>query len=302
MVRTVVWLIAFSCGAMTCASPVTGWARDIFVNNELGDDQSDGGSADAGDAAGSPVRSIRRALVLAGPGDRIILAKTSQPYRESVTLQGPRHSGIALRPFTIIGNGAILDGREAVPQTAWRSAGNELFRFEPNRRSFGLLYVGDVPAKVPEKRSPAGLEPLESVLFQGQYYFRPEPGRIPPQYDLSVTFRPVGITLYEVRDVKIEDLVVQGYQLDGISAADSAFGVRLVGVTARGNGRSGVHVAGASRVRMEGCLVGNNGTSQLRTEGWCRVEVDNCDLVDSTAPAIAREGGRVDIVGAPASQ
>lgn len=302
MVRQVAWGIALSLAVAACVLPDAAVARDIFVNNELGDEQSDGATAEPGAAAGSPVRSIRRALFLAGPGDRIILAKTATPYRESLSLQGPRHSGIAVRPFTIVGNGATLDGREVVPQTAWRPAIGDLFRFEPNRRSFGLLYVNDVPAKTPERRAPDAVEPLGSVLFQGHYYFRPEPGRLPTEYELSVTFRPVGITLYEVRDVLIEDLVVQGFQLDGVSAADSAFGVRLVGVTSRGNGRSGIHVGGASRVRMTGCLVGNNGASQLFTEDWSRVEVENCDLIDGPAPAVLRQGGRVEMVSAAATR
>ena len=38
-----------------------------------------------------------------------------------------------------------------------------------------------------------------------------------------------------------------------------------MGVTAHGNGRSGVCVSGASIVELVGCLVGNNGQAQLLT-------------------------------------
>lgn len=72
----------------------------------------------------------------------------------------------------------------------------------------------------------------------------------------------VGITLYQVLNVEIQDLVVQGYQLDGVNAHDSAFNVKLVGLTCRGNGRSGISIGGALRVELEACLVGNNGEWQ----------------------------------------
>ena len=59
----------------------------------------------------------------------------------------------------------------------------------------------------------------------------------------------MGITLYEVRNVVIRDLIVQGFQLDGINAHDGVFDALLKKVTCRGNARSGICVGGASRVR-----------------------------------------------------
>ena len=60
--------------------------------SRVGDDGRDGRSAEAS-GAGGPFRTIARALRAAGAGDRIILTKTTEPYRESITLQGGRHSG-----------------------------------------------------------------------------------------------------------------------------------------------------------------------------------------------------------------
>jgi hypothetical protein len=106
--------------------------------------------------------------------------------------------------------------------------------------------------------------------------------------------------LYEVRHVSISDLVVQGFQLDGVSAPDNAFEVALIGLTARGNGRSGISVSGASRVLIQACLVGNNGAAQVRTEGPSHTRIVNCDLVDSPdAPALIREGREVIVENAP---
>src|SRR5262249_23900589 len=78
-------------------------ARDIFVNNLAGDDLLDGTLPTNTSPGIGPFHTITRALRAAGPGDRIDLANTGEPYRESVSLVGSRHSGNALRPFTIEG-------------------------------------------------------------------------------------------------------------------------------------------------------------------------------------------------------
>ena len=106
------------CLALTLwSTPALG--REIFVDNVSGDDHFTGqqprGTADLS----GPVRTIAKALRLAGSGDIIVLAKTNDPYRESISLVGSRHSGTAKEPFVIRGNGAILDGSAPVPAKAW---------------------------------------------------------------------------------------------------------------------------------------------------------------------------------------
>ena len=82
---------------------------------------------------------------------------------------------------------------------------------------------------------------------------------------------------------------------DGINAHDNVFGATVLGVVARGNGRSGISVGGASRVTIEASLVGNNGTAQIRTEGFSETKLKNNDLIndDPNAPALVSEGGKV---------
>ncbi|MEX0713437.1 MAG: hypothetical protein WD278_13865 [Pirellulales bacterium] len=46
-----------------------------------------------------------------------------------------------------------------------------------------------------------------------------------------------GITLYHMHDVAVVDLIVQGFQLDGINAHDGVRSCYLSGITCRGNGR-----------------------------------------------------------------
>ncbi|GIW92590.1 MAG: hypothetical protein KatS3mg110_0631 [Pirellulaceae bacterium] len=290
-----VWLAGIWLAA-TDTAPA--WARDIYVNNESGDDRNDG-LAQTNVAPGrGPFRTIRRALAAARAGDHIHVAATGTPYHESITLQAGRHSGVASRPFVLEGNGAILDGSQPVPPDAWEGVGPSLFRFRSETKSTHVLFLDGIPATrrrvPPGSGAPPELQPLEWCLFDGHVYFRTEPGKLPWAYNLSHTVLPVGITLYEVRHAIVRDFVVQGFALDGVNAHDGVTSVSLVGLTCRGNGRSGVSVGGASRVVIEACLLGDNAEAQLRTEGFSHTRLVNCDLIDHpAAPAIDRQGGEV---------
>jgi hypothetical protein len=275
----------------------TAIARDIYVNNLTGDDRRSGRHPLIVGPLDGPVRTITRALEIATGNDRIVLANTGVPYRESVTLQAGRHSGLPTKPFVLEGNGAVLEGLQEIPTGRWEFYQDSAFRFRPSGKSFHLLFLDGRPA---ERVAVAGdaaavpqLQPLQWCLYRGHVYFRPEPGRLPDSYDLSHTSLTVGITLYEVRHVAIMNLTIQGYQLDGINAHDGVFHASLSDLICRGNGRSGISVGGASNVLVEACLVGNNGAAQLRAEGFSHTRVVNCDLLDNTAPAIVRDGGEV---------
>ena len=75
--------------------------------------------------------------------------------------------------------------------------------------------------------------------------------------------KEVGVTLYRVKWVAIEDLTVQGFQRDGINAFNSDVQVSLIRLTCRGNGRSGITVGGASLVDIDTCLIGDNGKANF---------------------------------------
>ena len=273
-------------------------ARDLYVDNVIGDDRRDGMSSRYEYPGHGPVRTIGRALRIAENGDRVVLAKTDEPYHESVTLQADRNSGIATRPFVIVGNGATLDGQRSIPEEKWEGFRGDIFRFQPQRLAHQNLFIDRRPlteVKVGRHQKIPDLQALEWCLHEGYVYFRCEPGRIPSSYSITHTALSVGITLYEVKNVEIYDLIVQGFSLDGINAHDSVFGGAIIGVTSRGNGRSGISIGGASRVTVEACLVGNNREAQVRTEGFSRTRIVNSTLIeDPHAPAVRREGGLVE--------
>jgi hypothetical protein len=290
----------FAAAVAAIGGPPPVSARDLYVNNVTGDDRYEGRTPEYF-ASDGPCRSIARALYLAQSGDTIVLAGTGQPYRESVTLQGARHSGNYFRPFRIVGNGATLDGRETIRPAAWEKFRGDVVRFEPARKSLGLLYLGDLPA-YPRREAVAAARPErlqagEGCLFEGWFYFRREPSRIVADYALSATSLPVGITLHDVRNVRLEDLTIQGFQQDGIAAADGVDNAVLEAVTLRGNGRSGASVTGASRVTLSNCLAGNNGRAQVWAAGNCWIDLRDCALPARSAPAIVRDDELSRVVG-----
>jgi len=270
-------------------------ARDIFVNNVLGDDRRGGTMAAVGDEGTGPCRSIAKALRIACPGDHIVVANTGQPYRESITVQGPRHSGIDRFPTIISGNGATLDGSMSLLEAVWEFAGDGMFRTRPINKSFQQLFLTGVPLlrKQPVVGEFPKLAAREWCLFKGWIYFAVDAGKLPEDYDLSCCGEQVGITLYNVHDLFIEDLSVRGFWLDGINCHDNVSRADLVRIKATQNGRSGFSVGGCSKVRIDTCVAAGNGAAQVRLEGVCQVQLLD-DVIDAaTAPAVVREGGKI---------
>jgi hypothetical protein len=244
-----------------------------------------------------PVRTIAKALRLAVSGDHIVLADTGQPYRESISLVGVRHSGSMLQPLVIAGNGAVLDGSAPVPVDQWQHTGGGVYRFHPPRMGPQQLFLDDRPAlrvavSATADRAPK-LAPRQWCVVQGDLFFRVEKGKMPADYRLTYAALPSGITLYQVDHVAITDLTVQDFQLDGVSALNSARNVHLTGVTCRGNGRNGLCVGGASQVEIDSCLLGNNGAAQLLTTPNSETHIYDSHLLGNTAAAWVDQGGRV---------
>jgi hypothetical protein len=274
-------------------------ARDIYVDNRIGDDARDGTSPEPFGQRAGPCRSIARALKLTRKGDRLVLTNTGIPYRESITLQAARHSGTSRQPFILIGNGAVLDGTRVVPKGVWEHVDGDVFRFLPPRMSHQTLYLDGEPAtRVPieSRLKLQHLQPRQWCLLDRHVHFRVEPERLPRQYDLRHTMLPVGITLYDVRHVIISDVTVQGFQLDGINAHDNVFETSLINVTSLGNGRSGISIGGASRVTVSDCRAADNGVAQVRTEGYSHTQIIGSDFDETSAPAIVRDGGRISLL------
>jgi hypothetical protein len=296
--RTLAHLLA---GVLLLLPGAVAAGRDIYVSNLAGDDRFAGEESQVRSDEGGPVRTLAKALRLAHGGDRIVIEKTDRPYRESISLVGSRLSGSPERPLVIQGNGAILDGSAPVPPQAWQHDRDAIFRFRPPQMGYQQLFLGDRPAvRVPVgplADRPPRLQPREWCFLLGSIYFGVEPTKLPQDYPLRYARLQTGITLYQVEHVAIADLTVQGFQIDGISAFNTARHVTLAGVTSRGNGRAGVTVGGASIVEFDACLLGNNGQAQLLTLPGSETHVRNSRLLSNMVSGWVDRGGRVFIDG-----
>jgi hypothetical protein len=289
MRRILVLLILLATAGSTAS------ARDIFVDNLAGDDGHGGQSAVAQGVEGGPCRTIAKALRIARRGDRIVVANTGEPYRECLSVQAAHHSGSDAFPFQIIGNGATLDGTVSLVDAHWEHFRGDIHRTRPARMSYQQLFVAGVPAprKASSRGQPIELAPGEWALLEGWLYYCCEKDRLPDDYDLSCCLHPVGITLYEVHDVIIENLTIRGFFLDGVNCHDQVTRSDLINVRSENNGRSGFSIGGASRVRVDRCSAAGNGAAQLRTEGYSITQLVDNQFDPASAPAIVREGGEV---------
>ncbi len=112
-------------------------------------------------------------------------------------------------------------------------------------------------------------------------------------YRLSFAAMQTGITLYQVEGVAIADLIVQGFQVDGIAALDDARNITLRAVACRNNGRNGFAVGGACQVALTSCTAAGNGAAQLFTANYSETHLRDCRLLGDTAPGWVDAGGRV---------
>jgi hypothetical protein len=146
-------------------------------------------------------------------------------------------------------------------------------------------------------KGPPDLQPRQWCSVEGQIYFCVEHNKLPDSYKLSYAQKQTGVTLFHVEKVRIVDLTVQGFQVDGINLSNSAREVLLSGVTCRGNGRNGLVVGGASSVAIRESLLGDNGQAQLLTLPYSETLLTKTHLLSNSAPGWVDQGGRVVIDG-----
>ncbi|MCL2348474.1 MAG: hypothetical protein FWC50_09470 [Planctomycetaceae bacterium] len=252
-------------------------ARNIYVNNETGNDQNDGMSSKVSVGQSGPVKTIMRAFELSNAGDHVVLAATSSPYRESICFFGKKQSGTPAVPFVFDGNGAILDGTDYLSPDVWTYHGGNIFRFKPTNFTHFQLFLDHRPMKkvtvTPGAKQLPTLLPLEWCIFNGFLYVCLEDFKRPYHYSFTYSEKMSGVTLLQCENVRINDLIVQGYQIDGISVVNNTKNIVLDNVVVRGNGRNGLTIGAASSVAVGYSLFGDNLTSQIAVEKNAQVSI-----------------------------
>ncbi|MEN1680050.1 MAG: right-handed parallel beta-helix repeat-containing protein [Planctomycetota bacterium] len=255
-------------------------AVEYLVNNIIGEDVRPKSSLGGGNQQ-RPFRTIQAAIDRARPGDRVFVEKTAEPYREELSLF--RCGGAAT--LTIASDGAVLDGTVVGAPGAWRHVEGDVFAIRPRRLTYQQLFLDGAPLKRVPLTSIASaeavLEPNQWALVGGRLLLRVEKGRLPHDLTLRHAGLQTGITLYNVRNVVIEGLVIQGFQQDAVNAHDLVSDCVLRNVELRANGRSGLSVGGSSNVAAEACYAYDNGRVQVRAEGYAKLRLAGCEVIAS---------------------
>lgn len=261
----------------------TAGATTIFVDNLRGSDRCDGSTVNPTSALFGPVRTLNRALELARRTDTIHLVNTGYPYRDDLRLFGRRHSGFPSHPFRIQGNGSVISGAKPVPTVCWRSQGG-LWWMAPRRKGHYLLLMDGkpLPRHSLDRSSPTSnllaIPKGEWASWRGRIYYRTDALLDHEEQQLAIAGDDCGITLYAVRHVVIENLVVRHWRLDGISVPGLCTNVVLRNVICRENGRAGLTVSGTSRIRGEDLELIDNNKHSLLVEGFGVADLKNARL------------------------
>ena len=253
-------------------------ARDIHVDNLLGNDMNNGAFSELIDARSGPIRTLRRAIDLANFGDQVILTRPGAVYYDSLSLTGTRHSGTRMRPFTLIGNGATLSGMRTLPPQGWHRAGQDLWKLTFTRKGYYQLHRDG--RTLPELRHEAGNNPLDSLAaghwtaWQGSVYFRAD-GESPETQTFTYAAEQTGLSLYQVENVRIVDLTLRDFRFDGLRAQNMCRNVTLENVNCIANGRAGFAITGSSDVEIIGGKTSENGRNQMLISKVSSVEIHN---------------------------
>lgn len=273
-------------------------AGTIYVDNVRGDDANDGRAPTGTGAGTGPTRTIAKALTLARHGDTVSINNAGLPYYESVTLSGYEHSGHDALAFSIVSNGAVIDGTKAVRPEAWKLVGENLWRFTPWRKGYYGLYLDGKPvprhalknAGENPRLVPRGIPAGHWAVVAGTVYYQAVEKEDPATKPFRYAARSVGLTLHNVIGVEVSNLTFRNFRLDGVNAHDRCGIVRFSNVKSLNNARAGFTIAGCSgRLRMaddklptillENCeLTGNARHSLLLTgRGIAQVEKSKLD-------------------------
>lgn len=256
-------------------------AENIYVDNLRGLDRNDGLSEWTINPASGPVRTIRRAVELATPSCHIHIKNNGTPYYDSFSLVGRRLSGDPQLPLTIHGNGITLSGLRQLPPAAWSEEANGLWRLSFTRKGYYRILRDGF--SVTEHRLQGGEDPRPSLpegqwcAYRGDVFFRQTGTVNPIQERFDYAADEIGITLYDVTNVRIENLTVQHFRVDGINAQNLCKSILLENVSSIENGRAGLAAAGSSSVELQGSRLRGNGHASAFVSGRADLLVENSE-------------------------
>ena len=262
--------VALSPLVAACAS-----ARDIHVDPKSGDDAVDGST--------SPVRTILRAVRLAGPGDTVHLAKAV--YRESIDLTAK--SGEPGRPLVIDGHGAIINGEREIDPAEWQETASDLYRnrtlfrqplreleewvwrwfflFDGKINRMGRCMKGTNAAY----RKPSELLPGEWTYRQDEdhaFYVKTKPGQDLSSARIATPWLVNGVSVHGqnhdlvIKNITATHVLNDGYSISTVPDDGYIQRVRFENVGSVECGDDGLSAHGNNTVEVDGFYSTGNGT------------------------------------------
>lgn len=222
----------------------------LYVDPVKGNDTNDGLGAER------PLRTLEQAVKSLRPGDTLHLANGAT-FRESLSIKS---GGTAAAPIRILGHGATLTGREAIPDNSWIDKGNGLW-LSPNRGYVGACRPRVLDAsgnmisgsnKDPEFADPSCLAVGRATWNKDGVWFRPATGRHPRESRLSGYFRVSGVVIKDASNIVVEDIVVENFSNDGINVHGDSTGLVFRNVISRNNGDDGFSIHDTVQAKVEG--------------------------------------------------
>ena len=260
--------MTLTCLLITLLAARTVEAKEIFVNNQTGSDESPG-------TAQSPLRAARRAVQMAAEGDIIHLLPEGAVYREMISL-------VDKKGFTIEGHNCTVTAADELPSdsSAWEKLGEGLHRIQLKRTSEDrhLLVVDGKAVTMGRTKymigNIRGIErskgweaarktlmdqyPKPQELKDGQFAWEPIDSGSGwlyvkgPLTKLQWSVRTQGIyTSGNVHNITIRNLNVRHALNDGFNFHGSAQNIRLYHVTAHECFDNGISPHGACSFTVE---------------------------------------------------
>lgn len=274
---------------MACAA----FAEILHVDPQSGDDSGDGSHT-------SPLRSTKRAVELARPGDTIFFL--SGPLYQDVIIKNK--SGGPQRPIIIDGNNQTLVGSRVLEPSEWARIGEGIYQVSNPLSSGGkelpasmlgrFFFVVDGRQSRMNRTSKGAKPPLPAVddlrpgewtYADGAFYMAFEPGKTPADHVIEapvlqdgVAFRGNsshwvvrnlnimrfindGINLHEdTRDILVENVLVEECGDDGMSAHETCE-VEARNFIARRNSTGICHINESVSQNTQVLLEGNYGVN-----------------------------------------
>lgn len=250
--------------------------REVYVNNESGDDAATGLSKD------KAVRTLAKGVSLLRPGDTLHLAVTKLPYRETLRL-GDDFGGVQGKPITIEGHGATITGCDPLRLEGWAETDtpglyksvkflSELEEFTDESKLMRVYFMFDgvmqmmgrsSKGKKPAFPAPTALKAGEWTYVAGEKAFYIKVAGKLADAKVEAPYRRNGVTIRSPKvactHLVVKDLIACHVLNDGWNLHGTTKDILLKNIAAYGCGDDGISPHDTCEVEIDGLWsVGNS--------------------------------------------